>query len=80
MDSNFSDIADCVHYYKSVQESFASIAKSIARKLGYDRNTWKTIVFTANNENGSEAKERETVDFSMNAREFTEHLNAQGLT
>ena len=79
VDSNFSDIADCVHYYKSVQESFASIAKSIARKLGYDRNTWKTIVFTANNENGSEAKERETVDFSMNAREIYRTFKRTGV-
>lgn len=79
VDLNFSDIADKVHYYKSVQESFASIAKELAGQLGYDISTLKTIVFTANNENGAEAKEKETVDFSMNAREIYRTFKRTGV-
>lgn len=67
--SKFADLADKVTYYPSVQESFASIAKDLADKLGYDTAKLKTVVFTANNENGAQAKEIGAVEFSMNARE-----------
>ncbi|MBQ6622011.1 MAG: (2Fe-2S)-binding protein [Mogibacterium sp.] len=69
VESNFSDLADQVRYYPSVQASFASIAEELARKTGC-ADRCQTIVFTANNENGAEAKETGVVDFSMNAREI----------
>ena len=67
--SKYADLADKVTYYPSVQESFAAIAKDLATNLGYETSKLKTVVFTANNENGAQAKEQGTVDFSMNARE-----------
>lgn len=67
--SKYADLTDRIQYYPSVQESFASIAHEFALKAGYDADKVKTIVFTANNENGAQAKELGTVDFSMNARE-----------
>ena len=65
----FAELADSVKYYPSIQDSFAAIVKNHADKSG-TADTYKTVVFTANNENGAEAKEEGTVDFSMNAREI----------
>lgn len=79
VDSYFPELADNIRYYKSVQESFASIALELAGKLDYDPAALKTIVFTANNENGAEAKEKGTVDFSMNAREIYRTFKRTGI-
>lgn len=79
VDMYFPDIADHICYYKSVQESFASIAERIAEQSEYDKNALKTIVFTDNNENGSEAREKGTVDFSMNAWEIYRTFKRTGV-
>ncbi|MCR5812672.1 MAG: (2Fe-2S)-binding protein [Lachnospiraceae bacterium] len=68
VETQFPDLADKVNYYPSVQESFAVIAEALAKTLGWEKKL-KTAVFTANNENGAQAAEKGTVDFSMNARE-----------
>lgn len=69
VETKYPELADRIVYYPSVQESFAKIAADLGKQLGYDTAKMKTVVFTANNENGAEAKECHSVDFSMNARE-----------
>ncbi|MCR4601726.1 MAG: (2Fe-2S)-binding protein [Clostridia bacterium] len=68
--SRFADLADRVRYYSSVQESFAKEVGKLADRLHLPDESVKTVVFTANNENGAQAREENTVDFSMNAREI----------
>lgn len=75
----FPELKEKVCYYPSVQESFAAIARSLAEQLGYDTKHLKTIVLTANNENGAQAKECGTVDFSMNAREIYRVFRRSGV-
>jgi iron only hydrogenase large subunit-like protein len=79
VDLYFADISNQVKYYKSVQECFATIAKEVADQLGYDVNKMKTVVFTANNENGAEVKEKDTVDFSLNASEIYRTFKRTGV-
>ncbi|MGX8714205.1 MAG: 2Fe-2S iron-sulfur cluster-binding protein [Lachnospiraceae bacterium] len=67
VNQKYPELADKIVYFSSLQESFARIAKELADRAGY--TSYKTVVFTANNENGAESKEKGTVDFSMNARE-----------
>ena len=69
VETKYPELADQITYYPSVQQSFAKIAEDLGKQLGYDTAKLKTVVFTANNENGAEAKECHSVDFSMNARE-----------
>ena len=69
VETKYPELADRISYYPSVQESFAKIAEDLGRQLSYDTARMKTIVFTADNENGAEANERHSVSFSMNARE-----------
>ena len=60
-------------------KSFAAIAKEFAETLGYAADKLKTVVLTANNENGAQAKECGTVDFSMNAREIYRVFRRSGV-
>lgn len=66
-----------VTYYSSVQEQFGKCAKEFAAKYGWDKV--KTIVFTDNNENGVEAVEKGTVDFSLNALEVHRTFKRAGV-
>lgn len=75
----YHDIADQVYYYESLQETFATLAKNTAQRLGYDCCSYKTIVLTGNNENGAEVVEKGTVDFSMNAREIYRMFKRTGI-
>ncbi len=66
-----------VTYYNSVQEQFGKCAKELASKYGWDR--MKTVVFTDNNENGVEAHEKGTVDFSLSALEVHRTFKRAGV-
>lgn len=73
----YPEMTDKVVYYESLQETFSSLAKDFSEQLGY--NKYKTVVLTANNENGAEVVENKTVDFSMNAREVYRTFKRTGV-
>ena len=50
-----------------MQETFDSMVRGeVAGQFGWDVNTIKTVVFTDNNENGAEAQEKNTANYSIN--------------
>lgn len=67
----FPELEHRVTFYPSLQQTFSELAKEqLASQFGWDPEQVKTVVFTANNENGAEAKEQGTADYSMNPREI----------
>ncbi len=67
----FPQLEGKVAFYPSLQETFSQMAKGqLAAQLGWEPEAVKTVVFTGNNENGAEAQELGTADFSLNAREI----------
>ena len=51
----------------------------VAGQFGWDVNTIKTVVFTDNNENGAEAQEKNTANYSMNSREIYRTFQRTGV-
>jgi len=71
IDQNYPELASRVQYYQSVQECFHDMAKTkLAERFGWNPSDIRTVMFTGNNENGAEAHEKQTADFSLNAREI----------
>lgn len=79
IDLYYPELSNKVVYYESLQETFAKEAKEFVTRLNYDSDKYKTVVFTGNNENGAEAVEKGTVDFSMNAREIYRMFKRTGI-
>lgn len=66
----YAELSDKIRYFSSTQEKFGKMAQEeLADTFGWGSSNIKTVVFSDNNENGAEAAEEHTVDFSMNARE-----------
>lgn len=77
---HFADIEDKVSFYPSVQQTFTDLAKrKLASEFGWDADNVKTVVFTAGNENGAEAHELGSADYSMSAREVYRTFKRTGV-
>ena len=67
----FPELEHQVTFYPSLQQTFSQLVnEQLIPQFGWESNQVKTVVFTANNENGAEAKEQATADYSMNPREI----------
>ena len=76
----YPHLAHQISYYPSVQETFDSMVRGeVAGQFGWDVNTIKTVVFTDNNENGAEAQEKNTANYSMNSREIYRTFQRTGV-
>lgn len=68
---NFKELENDLIVYPSVQGMFGEYVKTVfAREKNLDVENIRTISITADNENAAEAAEKNSVDFSLNAREL----------
>ncbi len=71
VNGSFQDLKDSMLIYDSVQQAFGKYVKSeFAETKGLAKKDIRTISISNNNENGAEAQELGSVDFSLNAREL----------